>query len=112
MSCAYADLPDSGERGTYREQDLLAAYAAHLHSLVDLTGLRRLKVVVDAGNGMAGHTTPAVLGPLDIEVIGLFMDLDGSFPNHPPNPLEPKNLVDAQRAVREHGADLALRLRR
>jgi len=104
---AYADLPEVGERGSYRELDLLAAYAAHLHSLVDLTGLRRLKVVVDAGNGMAGHTTPAVLGPLDIEVVGLFMDLDGSFPNHPPNPLEPENLVDAQRAVREHGADLA-----
>ncbi len=70
--------------------------------------MRRLKVVVDAGNGMAGHTTPAVLGPLDVEVVGLFTDLDGSFPNHPPNPLEPANLVDAQRAVREHGADLAL----
>ena len=70
--------------------------------------MRPLKVVVDAGNGMAGHTTPAVLGPLDVEVVGLFTELDGSFPNHPPNPLEPANLVDAQAAVREHGADLAL----
>lgn len=105
---AYVDLPPVAARGGYRETDLLAAYAAHLHSLVDLSGMRRLKVVVDAGNGMAGHTTPAVLGPLGVEVIGLFTDLDGSFPNHPPNPLEPENLVDAQRAVREHGADLAL----
>ncbi|MCC6495711.1 MAG: phosphomannomutase/phosphoglucomutase [Propionibacteriaceae bacterium] len=105
---AFVDLPPVAARGGYRETDLLAAYAAHLHSLVDLSGMRRLKVVVDAGNGMAGHTTPAVLGPLGIDVIGLFTDLDGSFPNHPPNPLEPANLVDAQRAVREHGADLAL----
>jgi phosphomannomutase len=105
---AYVDLPPVAERGGYRETDLLAAYAAHLHALVDLTGMSPLKVVVDAGNGMAGHTTPAVLGPLDVEVIGLFTELDGSFPNHPPNPLEPENLVDACRAVREHGADLAL----
>jgi phosphomannomutase len=105
---SYVELPTVGTPGGYREQDVLGAYAAHLHSLVDLTGLRRLKVVVDAGNGMAGFTTPAVLGPLNVEIVGLFTDLDGSFPNHPPNPLEPENLVDAQRAVREQGADLAL----
>ncbi|MGV8908766.1 MAG: phosphomannomutase/phosphoglucomutase [Propionicimonas sp.] len=104
---AYVELPPTAERGSYRETDLLAAYAAHLHALVDLTGMRPLKVVVDAGNGMAGHTTPAVLGPLDVEIVGLFTDLDGSFPNHPPNPLEPANLVAAQRAVRDEGADLA-----
>lgn len=95
-------------KGGYRTDDLLSGYAAHLHSLVDTTGWRRLKVVVDAGNGMAGYTTPAVLGPLNVELVELFTDLDGSFPNHPPNPLEPANLVDAQAAVREHGADLAL----
>jgi phosphomannomutase len=105
---SFVELQPSGGRGGYREQDLLDAYAAHLHSLVDLDGMRRLTVVVDAGNGMAGYTTPAVLGPLNVDVIGLFMELDGSFPNHQPNPLEPKNLVDAQRAVREHGADLGL----
>jgi phosphomannomutase len=105
---SYVDLPPVAGRGSYTETDLLGAYAAHLHSLVPLGGMRRLTVVVDAGNGMAGHTTPAVLGPLNVEIIGLFMDLDGSFPNHPPNPLEPANLVDAQRAVREHGADIAL----
>jgi phosphomannomutase len=94
-----------GERS---EQDLLPAYADHLHSLVDLTGIRRLKVVADAGNGMAGHTLPAVLGPIDLELIGLYTDPDGTFPNHPPNPLEPENLLDAQAAVTEYGADLAL----
>jgi phosphomannomutase len=94
--------------GTRSEQDLLPGYAEHLLSLVDLTGIRRLTVVADAGNGMAGHTLPAVLGTLDLELVGLYTDPDGTFPNHQPNPLEPENLVDAQAAVREHGADLAL----
>jgi phosphomannomutase len=94
--------------GSYSERDLLPAYAAHLHSLVDLSGIRRLKVVADAGNGMAGHTLPAVLGTQNLEIIGLYTDPDGTFPNHAPNPLEPENLVDAQAAVLEHGADLAL----
>ena len=94
--------------GQRSEQDLLPAYANYLHSLVDLTGIRRLRVVADAGNGMAGYTLPAVLGGDDLELIGLFLDLDGTFPNHPPNPLEPENLLDAQAAVRDNAADLAL----
>ena len=101
-------LAPAAEPGTRRSQDVLADYAAHLHGLVPLDGMRRLTVVYDAGNGMAGHTAPAVLGPLNIEAIGLFTDLDGSFPNHPPNPLDPANLVDAQRAVVDNHADLAL----
>jgi phosphomannomutase len=98
----------AASRGTRTEQDLLPAYAEHLLALVDLTGIRRLTVVADAGNGMAGHTLPAVLGTLELDLIGLYTDPDGTFPNHQPNPLEPENLVDAQNAVREHGADLAL----
>lgn len=97
IELTYADLPPAAVApGSLRSLDLLDAYAARLHSLVDLSGIRRLKVVVDAGNGMAGLTTPAVLGPLNVEVIGLFTELDGSFPNHPANPLEPANLVDAR----------------
>ncbi len=103
-----APPPAAETRGTLTEQDLLNDYAAHLHSLVDLAGIRRLRVVVDAGNGMAGHTLPAVLGGQNLELIELFTELDGSFPNHPPNPLEPENLVDAQRAVLDQQADLAL----
>jgi phosphomannomutase len=95
-------------RGQRSEQDLLPAYANYLHSLVDLADIRRLRVVADAGNGMAGLTLPAVLGGDDLELIGLFLDLDGTFPNHPPNPLVPENLLDAQAAVREASADLAL----
>lgn len=101
-------LPPAARQGEYRRIDVLADYAAHLRSLVDLDGMRRLKVVVDAGNGMAGLTTDAVLGPLDVEIVGLYLDLDGTFPHHMPNPLLPENLVDAQAAVREHGADLGL----
>src|SRR4051812_30285727 len=95
-------------RGSRTEQDLLPAYADHLLSLVDLAGIRPLTVVADAGNGMAGHTLPAVLGTLELDLIGLYTDPDGTFPNHQPNPLEPENLRDAQAAVIEHGADMAL----
>nr|WP_205706998.1 phosphomannomutase/phosphoglucomutase [Kineococcus vitellinus] len=104
----------TGEVGAVDEQDLLAAYAAHLRSLVDLSGNRRLKVVVDAGNGMGGFTAPAVLGgaaglpALPLEVVPLYFELDGTFPHHEANPLDPKNLVDLQEAVPRHGADLGL----
>lgn len=94
--------------GTVTTRDILGEYGSYLRSLVDLDGIRRLKVVVDAGNGMAGHTVPSVLGPLNVDLIGLFLELDGSFPNHQPNPLEPQNLVDAQKAVLDNEADLAL----
>ena len=100
--------------GGYRELDVLGEYAAYLRSLVDLSGGRPIRVVVDAGNGMGGLTVPAVLGEavglptLPIEVIPLYFELDGSFPNHEANPLEPANLVDLQKAVVEHGADLGL----
>src|SRR5690349_9270974 len=105
---AVADGPSVVER-----RDVLAEYAAHLRSLVDLSGIRPLKVVVDAGNGMGGHTVPAVLGDqalpaLPLDIVPLYFELDGTFPNHEANPLEPANLVDLQRAVREHGADLGL----
>ncbi|HET8684038.1 MAG TPA: phosphomannomutase/phosphoglucomutase, partial [Micromonosporaceae bacterium] len=99
--------------GQVVRRDLLAEYAAHLRTIVDLSGIRRLKVVVDAGNGMAGHTVPAVLGgavlpPLPLEIVPLYFELDGTFPNHEANPLEPANLVDLQKTVRERDADLGL----
>lgn len=94
--------------GTVESRDTLPQYVEYLLGQVDLTGMRHLTVVVDAGNGMGGYTAPAVLGHLDVDLVGLYMDLDGSFPNHQPNPLEPKNLVDAQEAVRASGADVGL----
>ncbi|MFC0508150.1 phosphomannomutase/phosphoglucomutase [Micromonospora costi] len=94
-------------------RDLLPEYAAYLRKLVDLSSIRPLRVVVDAGNGMAGHTVPSVLGDaslpaLPLEIVPLYFDLDGSFPNHEANPLDPANLVDLQRAVVEHGAEIGL----
>jgi phosphomannomutase len=100
--------------GTIEVRDLLADYSAFLRGLVDLRGSRPLKVVVDAGNGMGGLTVPAVLGTaaglpaLPLEVVPLYFELDGTFPNHEANPLDPANLVDLQAAVRAHGADLGL----
>jgi phosphomannomutase len=90
------------------QRDLLAEYAAHLRSLVDLSTIRPLRVVVDAGNGMAGHTVPVVLDGLPLEVLPLYFELDGSFPHHEANPLDPANLVDLQAEVRRTGADLGL----
>ncbi|XKK58969.1 phosphomannomutase/phosphoglucomutase [Streptomyces sp. ARC32] len=94
--------------GTVTRRDVLDDYAAHLRSLVDLTGIRPLKVVVDAGNGMGGHTVPSVFTGLPLDLVPMYFELDGTFPNHEANPLDPANLVDLQRRVREEGADLGL----
>ncbi|WIX85376.1 phosphomannomutase/phosphoglucomutase [Amycolatopsis sp. DG1A-15b] len=94
-----------GQRGTVSERDVLADYAAYLRNLVDLSGSRPLKIVVDAGNGMGGHTVPTVFDGLPIDVIPMYFELDGSFPNHEANPLDPANIVDLQAKVREVGAD-------
>lgn len=106
-------IPAAATRGLIGVRDVLKDYAEYLRKLVDLSGSRPLKVVVDAGNGMAGLTTPAVLGDallpkLPFDIIPLYFELDGSFPNHPANPLEPENLRDLQAAVLEHGADIGL----
>ncbi|MFJ3232595.1 phosphomannomutase/phosphoglucomutase [Streptomyces sp. NPDC086787] len=94
--------------GTIGGRDTLEDYAAYLRSLVDLTAIRPLKVVVDAGNGMGGHTVPTVLADLPLTVVPMYFELDGTFPNHEANPLDPANLVDLQKRVREEGADLGL----
>jgi phosphomannomutase len=94
--------------GTETHEDLLAAYADHLHKLVTFKGNRPLKIVIDAGNGMAGFTAPAIFERLGAEIIPLFFELDGNFPNHEANPIDPANLRDLQKAVLEHKADIGL----
>jgi phosphomannomutase len=103
-------VPDyDGESGTVTDRDVLKDYGVFLRSLVDTSGLRPLRVAVDAGNGMAGHTTPAVLAAIEsITLLPLYFELDGSFPNHEANPLDPANLLDLQAFVRETGADIGL----
>ena len=96
--------------GKSTEQNLLDDYVEFLLSLFPEIELakRRLKVVIDAGNGMAGYTAPAVMERLNVEVIPMYFELDGNFPNHEANPIEPKNLVDLQKRVKKEGADLGL----
>lgn len=110
-----AGVPDyDGPLGQVREQDVLAEYARYLRSLVDIATIRPLRIVVDAGNGMGGYTVPAVLSsaaglpalPLDIDA--MYFELDGTFPNHEANPIEPENLRDLQARVIEVGADIGL----
>ncbi|WP_369043535.1 phosphomannomutase/phosphoglucomutase [Streptomyces sp. Midd1] len=104
---APAPAPDA-KPGTITSRDTLEDYAAYLRSLVDLTSVRPLKVVVDAGNGMGGHTVPTVFAGLPLELVPMYFELDGTFPNHEANPLDPANIVDLQKRVREEGADLGI----
>src|SRR3954471_8899560 len=97
-----------GKHGSITQQDLLSEYADYLHKLVDLSAIRPLTVVVDAGNGMGGHTVPKVFAGLPITVVPMYFELDGSFPNHEANPIEPANTRDLQAKVREVGADVGL----
>ena len=92
--------------GTVTEKDILADYATFLRDLVPVPEDRTLVVAVDAANGMAGLTVPAVLDDMDVRP--LYFELDGTFPNHEANPLDPKNLVDLQRFTVEQGADIGL----
>ncbi|MBM7859436.1 phosphomannomutase/phosphoglucomutase [Lentzea nigeriaca] len=91
--------------GTFEERNMLVDYAAYLNELVDLKSIRPLKIVVDAGNGMGGYTVPQVFEGLPIEIVPMYFELDGSFPNHEANPLDPKNIVDLQARTKAEGAD-------
>lgn len=97
-----------GEPGSVSEQDLLSGYAAYLNDLVDLSRIRPLKVAVDAANGMGGFTVPEVFKGLPLDIQPLYFELDGNFPNHEANPLEPANLVDLQKFVVDTGSDIGL----
>ena len=101
-------LARSSVPGTVTRRDLLSGYADHLRKLVDISSIRPLKVAVDAGNGMAGYTVPKVFDGLPITLVPLYFSLDGTFPNHEANPIEPENLRDLQHAVLEHHADIGL----
>jgi phosphomannomutase len=108
QSLAEQQLAPAPQAGSITSVDLLPGYAEHLRKLVDISGIRPLTVAVDAGNGMAGFTVPKVFEGLPVTVIPLYFELDGSFPNHEANPIDPANMRDLQAAVREHGADIGL----
>ena len=102
------DAPSDRERGTLSQQDVLAGFVNHIHSFVSLDALRPLKIVIDTANGMGGLVAPAAFADLPFEVDHLFPELDGTFPNHPADPIQPENLRDLQARVLELGADIGL----
>lgn len=105
---AAAGVEHASSRGQRREDNLLDAFVTHAHSFVDLAELKPLRIVADTANGMGGHVAPAVFADLPFDVEIMYGELDGSFPNHPADPIQPENLVDLQRRVLEVGADVGL----
>ncbi len=94
--------------GTLSEKNLLGEWAEHVVSFVDVGSLRPLKVVADTANGMGGLVVPIVFERLPFSVEILFPELDGTFPNHPADPIQPENLVALKAAVLAQGADIGL----
>src|SRR5918998_117889 len=102
-------LPEPAKyAGSVEESDIAEDYAEHCLTFIDTEGLRPLKIVVDAGNGMAGKMLPPIFERLPFEYVPMYFELDGSFPNHPPNPIEPENVKDLQERVREENADFGV----
>jgi phosphomannomutase len=100
------NFPTPPHKGEVSQRDVLDAYVEHALSFIDVSKIKPLKVVIDAGNGMAGMAMPKVFEKLPCTLIPLYFELDGSFPNHPASPIEPENVADLQKKVREVGADL------
>src|ERR687894_566580 len=98
----------SGEHGIGQISDITEDYAHHCLSFIDTEGLRPLKIVVDAGNGMAGKMLPPIFERLPFEHVEMYFELDGTFPNHPPNPIEPENMEELQERVKSEGADFGV----
>ena len=94
--------------GSITEQDLLGAFADHVRSFVDTSTLAPLKVVADTANGMGGLIVPAVFAPLPFDLEVMYGELDGTFPNHPADPIQPENQADLRARVLEVGADIGL----
>ncbi len=100
--------PKAATQGTISHRNILDDFAQHCLSFIDPSKVKPFKIAIDAGNGMAGETVPHVFKHLPCEIVPLFFELDGSFPNHPASPIEPENMIDLQAAVRKHGCDLGV----
>jgi phosphomannomutase len=100
------DFSEPASKGSVTKRDVLDDYVKHALSFIDVSKVKPLKVVIDAGNGMAGMVMPRVFEHLPCELVPLYFELDGNFPHHPASPIEPENMVDLQKKVREVGADL------
>jgi phosphomannomutase len=102
------DVPPAATRGSVSQRDLLAPYTEHVLSFVDVAAMRPMTVAVDTANGMGGLVVPAVMARLPVTLHHLYAELDGTFPNHPADPLDPENQKDLKAAVLEHHADVGL----
>ena len=100
--------PKAATQGTISHRNILDDFAQHCLSFIDPSKVKPFKIAIDAGNGMAGETVPHVFKHLPCEIVPLFFELDGSFPNHPASPIEPENMIDLQAGVRKHGCDLGV----
>jgi phosphomannomutase len=105
---AESGVDPAASPGTVTSEDMLEAFADHLLGLVDTSKLRPLVVAVDAANGMGGKIVPAVFDRLPVRLVPLYFELDGTFPNHPADPIQPENIADLRRAVLDEGADIGL----
>jgi phosphomannomutase len=94
--------------GKESSKEMLNDYVEHLLTLVDVSNIRKLNIVIDAGNGMAGHTAPAVFARINAEVTEMYYELDGTFPNHEANPIDEENLKDLKKMVKKKSADIGL----
>ena len=101
-------LAPQGSPGSLTTTDVLADFVAHVRSFVDVDGLSPLSVVADVANGMGGLVVPAVFDGLKPRLEVMFGELDGTFPNHPADPLQPENQADLRARVLEVGADVGL----
>src|SRR5579859_6877581 len=100
------NFSEPAQKGTVTQRDIVDDYVNHALSFIDVSKIRPLKVVIDAGNGMAGMMMPRVFKHLPCTLVPLYFELDGNFPHHPASPIEPENMEDLQKKVRETGADL------
>jgi phosphomannomutase len=105
---AERDLPPTGATGRLTSRDMLEDFVDHVLSFIAADRLAPLTVVADAANGMAGLVLPTIFERLPVKLVGMYLELDGTFPNHPADPIQPQNQVDLRRGVTEHGADLGL----
>lgn len=105
---AAAGVPTAATVGSVSSLDVLGDFVSHVHRFVDVGSLAPLSIVADAANGMGGLVAPAVFAGLPGTFDLLYGELDGTFPNHPADPIQPENLVDLQARLRELGADLGL----
>lgn len=99
---------EPARKGQITQRDVSDAFVDHCLSFIDVSKVKPYKIAVDAGNGMAGMIAPRVFEKLPCELVPLYFELDGTFPNHPASPIEPENTEELRRIVPEQGCDMGI----